>query len=64
MPLRLGTLLRCELMNDEGIRCTNAVFGTTLAAAPTLFLEFVGNLRDAAEGDWQGLTIIHLTSLS
>jgi D-lactate dehydrogenase (cytochrome) len=51
-------------MNDEGIRCTNAVFGTTLAAAPTLFLEFVGNLRDAAEGDWQGLTIIHLTSLS
>lgn len=48
----LSTLLRCELMNDEGIGCTNLVFGTALEAAPTLFLEFSGNSREAAEGDW------------
>ena len=37
----LETLLRCELLNDEGVACTNAVFQTSLAARPTLFLEFV-----------------------
>ena len=51
----LETLLRCELMNDEGIRCTNVVFKTTLRESPTLFLEFVGNSRDAAEGDWRAM---------
>ena len=54
----LETLLRCELMNDEGIRCTNVVYGTTLQTAPTLFLEFVGNSRDAAEGDWRAMLAI------
>ena len=39
--LNLETLLRCELLNDEGVACTNAVFQTSLAARPTLFLEFV-----------------------
>jgi len=56
----LGTLLRCELMNDEGIRCTNAVFATTLAEAPTLFLEFIGNTREAAEGDWTAMLALAL----
>ena len=51
----LDTLLRCELMNDEGIRVTNTVFKTTLDVAPTLFLEFVGNLREGAEGDWRAM---------
>jgi D-lactate dehydrogenase (cytochrome) len=51
----LGTLLRCELMNDEGIRCTNAVFNTALQPSPTLFLEFVGNSQEAAEGDWRAM---------
>mmetsp|Transcript_48560 Transcript_48560/g.155344 ORF Transcript_48560/g.155344 Transcript_48560/m.155344 type:complete len:288 (+) Transcript_48560:230-1093(+) len=37
------TALRCELMNAEGVRVTNAIYGTTLAPAPTLFLEFVGD---------------------
>ena len=49
----LGTLLRCELMNDEGIRCTNVVFHTTLRESPTLFIEFVGDDRAAAEADWR-----------
>ena len=51
----LQTLLRCELMNDEGIRCTNVVFGTSLKTAPTLFLEFVGNSQEAAVGDWHAM---------
>lgn len=37
----LETLLRCELLNDEGVRCTNAVFGTKLTETVTLFLEFI-----------------------
>ena len=49
----LDTLLRCELMNDEGVRVTNVVFKTQLATAPTLFLEFAGNTREGAEGDWR-----------
>ena len=52
----LETLLRCELLNDEGVACTNAVFGTRLATRPTLFLEFV-SARDADDPaparDWE-----------
>ena len=51
----LDTLLRCELMNDEGVRVTNVVFKTQLATAPTLFLEFAGNTREGAEGDWAAM---------
>ena len=51
----LDTLLRCELMNDEGVRVTNVVFKTRLATAPTLFLEFAGNTREGAEGDWAAM---------
>lgn len=43
------TALRCELMNAEGVRVTNAIYETTLKEAPTLFLEFVG---DDAEAPW------------
>ena len=43
------TALRCELMNAEGIKVTNAIYSTTLREAPTLFLEFVG---DDAEAPW------------
>ena len=54
--LNLETLLRCELLNDEGVACTNAVFQTTLAKRPTLFLEFV-SARDANDPtprrDWE-----------
>ena len=49
----LSTLLRCELMNDEGIRVTNVVFKTTLPCAPTLFLEFVGNRKEEMFADWE-----------
>jgi|TARA_B110000977_G_scaffold110585_1_gene143733 D-lactate dehydrogenase (cytochrome) len=37
----LCSLLRCELLNDEGVRCTNAVFKTNLKETTTLFLEFI-----------------------
>jgi len=49
----LSTLLRCELMNDEGIRVTNVVFKTTLPSVPTLFLEFVGNRKEEMLADWE-----------
>ena len=35
------SMLRCELLNAEGVRCTNELYGTTLACVPTLFLEMV-----------------------
>ena len=49
----LETMLRCELMNDEGIRCTNAVFGTRLAERPTLFLEFSSDDRRRCVREWR-----------
>ena len=52
----LETLLRCELLNDEGVACTNAVFKTRLATRPTLFLEFVsarGAEDPAPARDWE-----------
>lgn len=49
----LSTLLRCELMNDEGIKVTNVVFQTSLPCVPTLFLEFVGNRQGEMEEDWE-----------
>eukprot|EP00873_Tetraselmis_striata_P021924 jgi/Tetstr1/442188/TSEL_030338.t1 len=36
-------LLKCEMLNAEGVRATNAVFNTSLAPTPTLFLELVGH---------------------
>lgn len=51
--LNLGTLLRCELMNDEGIKVTNVVFKTQLPCEPTLFLEFVGNTNQSMLEDWR-----------
>lgn len=50
--MNLTTLLRCELMNDEGIKVTNVVFKTSLPCEPTLFLEFVGNRNDEMFADW------------
>ena len=37
------TLLRCELLNAEGVEVTNNMFSTKLENKPTLFLEFRGN---------------------
>lgn len=37
-----STLLRCELLNDDGVKATNALFGTQLQQLPTLFLELRG----------------------
>ena len=37
-----ATLLRCELLNAEGVRCTNTIFKTDLPCSPTLFLELRG----------------------
>ena len=53
MALNLGTLLKCELMNDEGIKVTNVVFKTSLPCEPTLFLEFVGNDSAQTKADWE-----------
>lgn len=47
-----STLLRCELLNAEGIECTNAIFGTQLRACPTLFLEFVGKSAEMLHRDF------------
>ena len=51
--MNLSTLLKCELMNDEGIKVTNVVFKTSLPCEPTLFLEFVGNDEGQTMGDWK-----------
>ena len=48
---RAPTLLRCELLNAEGVRVTNDVFKTTLLEKPTLFLEFAGDLLSVASSD-------------
>ena len=57
----LETLLRCELLNDEGVECTNAVFKTRLAKRPTLFLEFISAKRSddpAPLNDWETFSSI------
>lgn len=36
------SLLRCELLNAEGVECTNKIFQTRLQRCPTLFLEMRG----------------------
>ena len=36
------SLLKCEMLNAEGVKCTNEVFHTELAVTPTLFLELIG----------------------
>jgi len=53
IALNLSTLLKCELMNDEGIKVTNVVFKTSLPCEPTLFLEFVGNDERQTMADWK-----------
>jgi len=40
------SMLRCELLNAEGVECTNKIFKTSLRECPMLFLEFQG--ADAA----------------
>ena len=37
----LETLLRCEMLNSEGVQVSNVVFKTKMIETPTLFLEFV-----------------------
>jgi D-lactate dehydrogenase (cytochrome) len=37
----LETLLRCEMLNKEGVQVSNVVFKTNMIEMPTLFLEFV-----------------------
>eukprot|EP00416_Gambierdiscus_australes_P021981 CAMPEP_0171060986 /NCGR_PEP_ID=MMETSP0766_2-20121228/4146_1 /TAXON_ID=439317 /ORGANISM="Gambierdiscus australes, Strain CAWD 149" /LENGTH=451 /DNA_ID=CAMNT_0011516611 /DNA_START=34 /DNA_END=1389 /DNA_ORIENTATION=- len=46
------TLLRCELLNADGVRCTNAMFKTELECAPTLFVELRGGDADALRRDF------------
>eukprot|EP01127_Copromyxa_protea_P017129 TRINITY_DN5184_c0_g1_i3.p1 TRINITY_DN5184_c0_g1~~TRINITY_DN5184_c0_g1_i3.p1 ORF type:complete len:420 (+),score=77.52 TRINITY_DN5184_c0_g1_i3:245-1504(+) len=54
MSSPLNSLVRCELLNGEMISATNIIYKTSLAAVPTLFLEFRGDteaaiLKDVAD---------------
>lgn len=46
------SLLRCELLNAEGVECTNTIFNTKLRHQPTLFLEFRGSDAAALKRDF------------
>lgn len=46
---QITSLVRCELMNAEGIECTNKVFETNLKVTPTLFFELQGEAFEALE---------------
>mmetsp|Transcript_62783 Transcript_62783/g.132592 ORF Transcript_62783/g.132592 Transcript_62783/m.132592 type:complete len:490 (-) Transcript_62783:107-1576(-) len=50
------SLLRCELLNQEGVECTNAMFNTELPVKPTLFIELVGEEDSALRKDFDTLT--------
>eukprot|EP00929_Paragymnodinium_shiwhaense_P064120 TRINITY_DN32084_c0_g1_i3.p1 TRINITY_DN32084_c0_g1~~TRINITY_DN32084_c0_g1_i3.p1 ORF type:complete len:476 (-),score=89.81 TRINITY_DN32084_c0_g1_i3:311-1738(-) len=52
------SLLRCEMLNAEGVRCTNAVFNTTLECHPTLFLELRGATLEALRKDFDTIVSI------
>lgn len=47
------TLLRCELLNTEGVRCTNTVFKTKLQCTPTLFVEMRGENEESLRRDFE-----------
>jgi len=47
----LPTLLRCELLNAEAVRCTNVVFKSQFVARPTLFVECAGGALDDVRRD-------------
>jgi len=47
----LSSLLRCELLNAEGVLATNKLYQTQLEAVPTLFLEFTDDDKQAAIND-------------
>lgn len=47
------SLLRCELLNADGVRCTNAIYNTSLDVLPTLFLEFRGSDVTALKKDFE-----------
>jgi D-lactate dehydrogenase (cytochrome) len=46
----LETLLRCEMLNAEGVQVSNVVFKTKMIETPTLFLEFVDSKRPEEGG--------------
>lgn len=46
------SLLRCELLNADGIRCTNTIFKTDLPGRPTLFLEHRGKSEQTLRQDF------------
>merc|ERR1712070_676143 len=52
------SLLRCELLNAEGVRCTNAIFKTDLPCSPSLFLELRGQRSHILEEDFD--TIVRI----
>jgi len=51
-------MLRCELLNEEGVRCTNGIFGTGLPCCPTLFLEMRGADSKALRRDFDAVAAL------
>lgn len=52
------SLLRCELLNAEGVEMTNAMFKIGLRECPTLFLEMVGSDAAALRRDFDTVVTI------
>jgi len=52
------SLLRCELLNADGIRCTNTIFKTTLPSRPTLFLEHRGKSEEMLRQDFEAVAAL------
>lgn len=55
------SLLRCELLNGDGVDCTNAAFKTDLRICPTLFLEMRGSDSAALRRDFDTVAAIAST---
>lgn len=49
------SLLRCELLNAEGVKCTNAIYKTELECLPTLFVEFRGEHSNSLRTDFDSV---------
>merc|ERR1719436_1180138 len=49
------SMLRCELLNGEGVECTNKIFKTGLRCQPTLFLEMRGADPEALRRDFDAV---------
>jgi len=59
----LTAIVRCEMLNEEGVKCTNEVFGTTLDVVPTMFVELQGSDVSRLEEQWRTLVRIAKGSL-